>query len=394
MDSTHQLAINKYIEFKNINKKSSEKTIRNFGIDLYRILSMVNIINLHINLYSSNLKIEPSSDKFKSIYLLEIFSLWSVDGFGLISGVVGYRRYKFSNLIYFWFQYSFYSFLFTLYLYITNRLLLKDVFVSIFPIGLSRRWYFNAYFCMYLFLPFINQGINFVDKIIFRNLIYFYFVFFSMYHIIVVIFLDNKTNFHFLNDGYSPLWLTILYIIGAYFGKFIINHNSNYCNRIWNSIFWLLIYFNSSLISYKIFYTLLKANSNIPNKILMNYLSPTTIIQAISLLIVFSRIRITNKYLQKIIMFFYPLTLNIALIHSRLFRLEITKETFLKWVKKFDKDFLASKLYLLSFVVYIVCGIMDNFRAIIFKILKLRELSQFLEIKIPNIINNIFKENY
>lgn len=150
MDSTHQLAINKYIEFKNINKKSSEKTIRNFGIDLYRILSMVNIINLHINLYSSNLKIEPSSDKFKSIYLLEIFSLWSVDGFGLISGVVGYRRYKFSNLIYFWFQYSFYSFLFTLYLYITNRLLLKDVFVSIFPIGLSRRWYFNKNFTLML----------------------------------------------------------------------------------------------------------------------------------------------------------------------------------------------------------------------------------------------------
>ena len=181
MDSTHQLAINKYIEFKNMNKKSSEKTIRNYGIDLYRILSMVNIINLHINLYSSNLKIGPSSDKFKSVYLLEIFSFWSVDGFGLISGVVGYRRYKFSNLIYFWFQYSFYSFLFTLYLYITKQLLLKDVFVSIFPIGLFRRWYFNAYFCMYLFLPFINKGINFVDKIIFRNLIYFYFVFFSMY---------------------------------------------------------------------------------------------------------------------------------------------------------------------------------------------------------------------
>ena len=82
------------------------------------------------------------------------------------------------------------------------------------------------------------------------------------------------------------------------------------------------------------------------------------------------------------------------MVHSRLFRLEITKETFFKWAKKLDKDFLAFKLYLLSFVVYIACGIMDNFRAIIFKILKLRELSQFLEIKIPNIINNIFKENY
>lgn len=392
MNRKHLLTINN-IELKTISNQSNEKSKRNYGIDLYRILSMVNIINLHINLYSSNLNIGPFSDKFKSIYLLEISSFWAVDGFGLISGVVGYRRYKFSNLIYFWFQYSFYSFLFTLFLYLTKRLLLKDLFMSIFPLGLYRRWYFNAYFCMYLFLPFINKGIDFVDKIIFRNLIYFYFLFFSVYHIIVVIFLDRRTNFHFLNNGYSPLWLIILYIIGAYFGKFIINHNTYNKNKMWNSIFWLLIYFNCSLISYKIFSRLLKTNSNIPNSILMNYIAPTTIIQAISLLIVFSSINVSNKYFQKLIIFFYPLTINIALIHSRLFRLEITKETFLKWVKKLDNDFLFLKLYLLSIAVYIFCGIMDILRAIIFKILKLRKLSQFLENEIPNIINNIFKKD-
>ena len=357
---------NKYLEIKNIEEKPCQKTVRYYGIDLLRMLSMINIINLHINKYSKNLKLKPTSLKFNSVYMFEIFSFWSVDGFGLISGVVGYRRYKFSNLIYLWFQYSFYSFVFTLYLYLNNYLLLRDVLLSIFPIGLYRRWYINAYFCMYLFLPFINLGIKYIEKTTFRNLILFYFLFFSVYHIIVVIFLDKKTNFHFLNNGYSSLWLIILYIVGAYFGKFEINNSSSSKFNIFVSLGCLLIYLFSSLFSMKIFLILLTKKYNIPSKILMNYLSPISIIQAISLLISFSKIIIKNKFFIQILMFFYPLTLNIALIHSRLFRLDVLqKQYFFRMVKQLEGNFLFFKLYLLSVVLYIFCGIFDYFRVII-----------------------------
>ena len=82
---------------------------RNYGIDLLRIISMINIINLHINIYSRVLFIDFTSHLHKPVWILEIFSYWPVNSFGLISGIVGYKKYKFSNLMYIWIQVSFYS---------------------------------------------------------------------------------------------------------------------------------------------------------------------------------------------------------------------------------------------------------------------------------------------
>lgn len=82
---------------------------RNYGIDLLKIMAMINVLILHINLYSKQINLNYESPKFTSIWLLEIMSFWAVDGFGIISGIIGYKKYKFSNLIFIWVEYFFYS---------------------------------------------------------------------------------------------------------------------------------------------------------------------------------------------------------------------------------------------------------------------------------------------
>ncbi len=67
-------------KFKEL-KKFENKRIRNYGIDLLRIFSMINIIILHINAYSGQLNKLP---KNKSIWRLEALSYFAVDCFGLI----------------------------------------------------------------------------------------------------------------------------------------------------------------------------------------------------------------------------------------------------------------------------------------------------------------------
>ena len=79
---------------------------------------MINIFNLHINLYSGILFTKQNSPKFVGIWRLETFSYFAVDCFGLISGIVGYKKYNFSNLIYLWFLAFFYSVLFEVILFI------------------------------------------------------------------------------------------------------------------------------------------------------------------------------------------------------------------------------------------------------------------------------------
>ena len=102
------------------NKINSKIKERNYSIDLLRIFSMINIINLHINLFSRLLFLNSSSPKYKPIWRLEVFSYPAVNCFGLISGIVGYQKYKFSNLIYLWFTVFFYSISISSYLFFVN----------------------------------------------------------------------------------------------------------------------------------------------------------------------------------------------------------------------------------------------------------------------------------
>ena len=375
------------IENKNlINKYNSERKIifdkekqRNYGIDLLRVFSMIKIINLHINKRSGLLSLNSNNIKFKEIWCLEIFSLCSVDCFGLISGIVAFDKYKFSNLINLWFISAFYCVSKHLYLYIKNEINFKKLFLSFFPILMKFHWYINAYFIMYLFLPFINSGINTINKKIFKYLVIFYILFFSIYYIISVIF--KIKNFSFLLRGYSSSWLTILYIIGSYFGKYILK-SKDISSRIFKTIHFIN-YIGFSLLSSEIFF--IKKNT-----LLISYPSPTILFQAISLVMLFYSIKITNIFLIKIIKFITPLTFSATLIHSSLFSIKPKLVLFLFESIRQLRKYIFLEIYLLSLIIFIFCILIDYFRLLLFKIMRIREICLSLEKIFPKIIDRIY----
>lgn len=82
---------------------------RNYGIGLLKILSMININNLHINNHTNQLNLDIRNPKYKPVYLLEEFFFFAVNVFGLVSGIICNKKYKFINIIYIWFEYFFYN---------------------------------------------------------------------------------------------------------------------------------------------------------------------------------------------------------------------------------------------------------------------------------------------
>jgi surface polysaccharide O-acyltransferase-like enzyme len=352
-------SLTKIIKFK---EKKKFEIKRNYGIDLLRIFSMINIIILHINIYQDLLKLKINNKKFKPLWRLEAMSYFAVDCFGLISGIVGYKKYKFSNLIYIWINTFFYSSFFSLYLYYINRMNFKDMILSFFPLLISQSWYINAYFSLYL-------------------LIIFYILFFSFYYIIGFILNAKNKDFIFLKDGYSTHWLIILYIIGGYLGKYIII-NKNYKNFKY-FIICLLIYIFSAFITSESFFFL--NNTRFYNKnILYNYLSPTIISEALSLILMFSKLPI-NKFAIKIISFFTPFTLNITLLHSRLFQERII--TFNWLIKLKSNKYIFIVIYQYGIILYIFLGLIDYLRSIFFKILKIKQFCLFIEDKFSKLMD-------
>ena len=383
MGIIQKASINKIFKYNkynliNIIQITINKEKRNYGIDLLRIISMINIINLHINLRTGYLNLNSDNIKFKNRWRLESFSYFAVDCFGLISGIVGFNKYKFSNLIYIWFISLFYSISKHTYLFIENKINLKDLLLSFFPILIKFHWYVNAYFIMYLFIPFINYGIKLIKKKTFRNLVYFYILFFSLYYICSALF--QKTDYNFLIGGYSSSWLTILYIIGSYLGKYILG---NKLNKIFKCIY-LMNYVGFSFLSSEIFFIT-------GNKLLINYLSPTTLFQSLSLVMIFNSVKITNKYIIKIIKFITPLTFSATLIHSIIFSLKLKIIlSLLVSIRKLNNNFLFFKIYIISVMIFILCVILDFLRFSLFKILKIREFCIFIERIFPKIFDIFF----
>ena len=346
---------------------NSNKANRNYGIDLYKALATLNIIILHYNLHSKLLNLNHSSHNFKKIWCLEILSYWGVNGFGLISGFVGYKKHKFSNLLYIWTEVFFYSIIISFILYITNDISFKEVILSFFPILIKRHWYVNSYISLYLFLPFINEGLKNINKKTFRNIIIFFILFLSIYQTISKIF--QKEGFVHLNNGYSISWLAILYIIGAYFGKY-----ENKKKEVGFSFFliFILLYFICSFITICFFFGLIEL-SFLPNNFLINYTSPTILFQAISLLKIFSEIKINNNYIKKVISFFNPLNFSVILIHGRLFPINNKMTKFLfNTVNNYRGKFTILIIYLISICLYFICTLFDYLRLLLFNLLKIR----------------------
>jgi hypothetical protein len=228
----------------------------------------------------------------------------------------------------------------------------------------------------------LNYGINNLNQQNYKNIIIFYILFFSFYYIIGFILNNRNNNFHFLNNGYSSQWLIVLYIIGGYLGKYIIINKNN--TNIKYFIIFFLTYLFSSLLSSESFFYLIEIKSQIFNKqLLINYLSPTIILQALSLIMIFSKLSINNRFIIKIISFFTPLTLNVTLIHWRLFSEKLIN---LNWMIKINKNIICIAIYLLAIFFYIFFGLIDYLRFILFRILKIKKLCIIIERTFSKII--------
>ena len=116
----------------------------------------------------------------------------------------------------------------------------------------------------------------------------------------------------------------------------------------------------------------------------VEYTSPSSLIIALSLLIVFSKIKINNKISQKIVSFFAPLTYGIYLIHNHILVLKYIIKDNYSWLLKYSFFKLMTIEMFESLKIFILCSIIDYLRLLLFNILKMRQLSI--------VISNIFLE--
>jgi len=374
---------------KSINNNAKKVKARNPGVDFVRIISMYAIIIHHIIVHGG---LFNKYNQYKELILMNISTYWHVSCYALISGYIGYKSNKYSNLLYLSLWTIFYSSLITYYMnkyrpkFYTRKLIYKDFF----PVIFEAYWYFTKYFGMYLFLPVINKGIESLNKSELRM------VFISIIFIFIIVkdYLNPNADPFIISNGNSVLWLLICYLTGAYFGKF--KHDYHGIKKYIHYFAYIIVFYYSTILCYK--------NSNKPimydngyfkfnlkiflkNIFVERLSSVPMILQSICVLLLFTEIKY-NKYLSKIITFIGPLTYGIYLIHDNV----LIRENIIKHLFKNDPYNLplikVIKLVLLrGLKVFGICAFIDYLRHIAFTFLRIRTLCIFVEKIIFKIVN-------
>ena len=366
----------------NVNIKIKKE--RNPGIDLVRLLTMYLIVVFHFMIFGNAYNYFYIHQR--KLRLIQSFIEWHNDAFILISGIVGYKTNKYSNLLYLWLMVVFYNLAVHKYAitYKKNFHVNPNINGLYYPVVYKSYWYFTTYFGMYLFLPVINKGIAQLTRYEFRLV-----VMSTLGILIVWKDYKNKRNDIFrIGDGHSVIWFLIFYLTGAYIGKYRVDYKG--IKKYIYCIICAVIFIFTSFLYFKLiigeFYFLI-GNNKIEIPIFFrttfseSYNSLLKIIQSITVCLFFLQIHY-NKYIAKIICFFGPLAFSIYLIYSNeIFLVNVMKKLFVNQSRNISFNTLLSLLLKESLKICITSLIIDYFRHLLFTVLRIKNILLFIETK-------------
>ena len=369
---------------KDNNQNNKIKKTRNPGVDLVRMIAMYNIVLNHSMFHGGGFGYYPQYKR--QLSFLHSFTDYHNDAFMLISGIIGYKTCKYSNLLYLWLTVFFYSVGIHNYILRFKKgfYINQPMYKEYFPIIFQRYGYFTSYFGMYLFLPVINKGIEYVTKFELKLVISStigILIFWKEYK-------NHEEDVFFMKGGGSVLWYITLYLTGAFIGKYrtIYSGIKKYiycfiCLFIFTFFSYLIFIISQNELPLRIYNYKLDFPINIRKMINFDHNAPVKVIQSITISLFCLQIHY-NKYIAKIICFTGPLIFGIYLVHEHnLIRQNIITHFFSGQPRNLSWNSVLPFLLLKDFKIFIFGLVIDYLRNLLFTILRLKKIFIFIETK-------------
>lgn len=342
---------------------------RNTGINLFKLFSMFMIALLHVLGMGGITGAAAGTSSYYPVYLMQNAAFCAVNCYALVSGylMLG-KKIKPSRITELWFEVFFYSVSISAIMMIVYRDLFsaRNIVYAVTPIISNQYWYMTSYFMMYLFVPMMNKFADAANKKVFTATI------------VVILVLTTgslmiKQDGFRLNDGYSPIWLMIMYLVGAYMKKFNVGAKM----KKWLA---LLLYVISSLCSF-----ILCVFSKKLLKIMLgndisylSYTSPFVVLSAIFLFIFFSKLKFGKKT-EKLINYITPAALGVYLIHTHpLVFNKLMKDIAMPLVNHGTAAMIFGSIAM-ALAVFITCIVIDLLRIQLFRLIRINALCKKLD---------------
>ena len=362
--------------------------VKNYGIDALKILSMLMVVVLHV---LTNGGILNASVRFTGQYeagwFLQTACFCAVDVFALITGYLWVNaRYKYRNVIELWLQVFLYSVIISIgmKLLFPSSVSFFDVLKSFFPVMTGQYWYFSSYFALFLFIPLLNTVLEHIDK---KQML------FSL--IMILIFFSGFQTLFYSDvfgtmDGYSAIWLMILYLIGGYIGKYHAHSDRNPLLFFLGYVLMVVLTWLSKVAIELL--TLQLLGEVRAGNYLISYKSPTILMSAVFLLLCFSNLKLSD-WMKKLVSFVAPMSFSVYLIHNHPLVASVVMNRMFAPSAELPVAEMVMKVLGTALFIYAVCSVIDRFRLYVFKVLEIRERIDKIEGKLKLKVNTEASKN-
>jgi len=344
--------------------KPVQADTRNYGIDALRLFSMFLVVAMHV-LRQGGILGRAEGAGLAIAWLFEVIAYCSVNCFALISGFLLYskeeRPYRYSKYISLWLQVAFYSFGITAIAYLIrpDAVGIKAVLTGALPVLTGCYWYFEAYTALFFMIPWLNRFIRSCSRRDLNLLMLTSFLIFSCYGNLTRI---SGGRFG-LENGYSFLWLALMYLAGAWMKKHDLVRRVRKGIAaggfiICTAVTWL--------------YTFIFQHGA-----LLCYISPTIVLMSFSLMILFADLRFGERS-RKLLRRTAPAAFGVYLVHLQPVLFQYLLAGSFVWVA--SAPFWAVPLLILgcTAAVFLVSLLVEMARMRIFALLKINEHAEAL----------------
>lgn len=305
---------------------------------------------------------------------LLIASFCSVNCYALISGYVCYgQKFDYARIIRLWLEVVFYTVGITVLFawFMPEKVRFVDWINAFFPVLRDQYWYVTAYFALFFCMPFLNFLVDRLEKKQFIKLLLTLIILFSIIPTVAF----NKDGFA-VRDGYSPLWLGVLYLLGIYIKKY------NWLSRLSSKVSLLLFAGCTFLVmASKIVMEMITSRLlGVPRhgEILLAYSSPLMVAAAIFLFMACLRKTYSSPKWVACITFLAPLSFGVYLFHcqSCIWRYWMDGR-FVSYGELPPWQMLAAVL-LTGAGIYMVGSLVDFIRLKVFQVCRIRMVSTWM----------------
>lgn len=350
------------------------------NIELLRIIAMIFVVILHY-LGKGGTLLPWGDANFTTntwiAWFIQAFALVAVNVYVLIGGYfLADGSFKINRILKLWLQIFFYSvgiWLIFLLLGQVPEMYTGAYWICMFmlPVTSGHYWFASSYIFLCLLAPFLGLAARKMSRKQLQTCIVVLLILFSR---VWRILLPMSTPID--DRGYGILWFVTLFMIAAYIRLYIV------VNGKWKKS--ILIYILSSIclfLSFPMIGFITETVGKMEHyyKVFYEYNAPFTIVGAVALFIAFLNIDIKSEKISKIINIFASATFGIFLIHEHTLLRDWWNSVW-KVSEYYQTPQFIFHLLMVVTVVYLVGGVIDWIRQIIFqiigKIFKLNKISE------------------